>query len=335
MKAQIKSKIILLYFKLCGICHFSHYTQATPVRMKRWFLIWTLLHICVLTTIVVFTISHIDHIFIMSDMVSAFTDIIQWALPVLSQYITIVESLLTERLRHRFWQHILYMDTHLLNTSSRRLQCSLNRYIRKAIAMLVTTVSIEVFIIWRIALNSAWRRHFFVSLYTFIICRSQVLFCVYFIDMLKCRTAMMKDRLNEMQSAGKHVNALNMMRCYKQCYGMMWQCLQDINKAFGWSLLLTVISCFVCISVGMYWGFTTLYFKTSPFAFESFLSTVPHFLSVYTMFHSVESFRFQRRAMSIRLHRIKCDTKHVLLKRLVSLRLILNAHFFNHIFFSI
>lgn len=286
-----KARVVLFYFQFCGICQFNHYTQPTTLSAKRLIVAWTGIHLFTLTTLVALTAYFAEDIFIISDMVSGFTDVIQWLLPVLSQFIAIFESMLTDRVRHQFWQRISYMDTHLLNTSSKRLRCAINHYIYKAVALLVITISIEVFIIVRIATNASWRRHFFVSLYTYIVCRSQVLFCVYFIDMLKCRTVMLKNRLNDLKDAEKHANSLNQMRCYKQCYGVMWQCLQDINKAFGWSLLLTVISYFVCISVGLYWGFTTVYFQTSPFAFESFLSTVPHALSVYTMFYSVESYR--------------------------------------------
>lgn len=70
-----------------------------------------------------------------------------------------------------------------------------------------------------------------------------------------------------------------------------WNSLMNLTLFVGWSLLATVISYFVCISVGLYWTFAIYKFQLSPYVFEAFISMLSLALSICTLFHSVETFR--------------------------------------------
>lgn len=70
----------------------------------------------------------------------------------------------------------------------------------------------------------------------------------------------------------------------------------------GASLLVTVVSNYVCISVGLYWAFTIAHYRSSPFVFERFLGIISPVLTVCTLFHSVESFR-----LSVGVIKLFCD----------------------------
>lgn len=228
-----KSKLVLLYFQLCGICDFAHYVKLPSKNETAFFTIFALFHLSVLTTIVTLVIHYSEQIFMTNDMIITAIDILQWLLPVLSQYVSIIESLATTAIRRQFWTKLFYMDTHLLNTTPHHLNRSNNKFIIKAIFILISTTMIQIIVMIRIPSSEPWHNHMVITFYTYVVCRSEVLFCVYFIDMLKCRTNMLTVRLNQMADAKSIKNPFNRLRCYKQSYALMWQSMEDINQAFG------------------------------------------------------------------------------------------------------
>lgn len=228
-----KSKLVLLYFQLCGICNFAHYVKQASENETLFFNILALFHLSVLTTIVILVIHYAEQIFMKNDMIITAIDILQWLLPVLSQYVSIIESLCTTAIRRQFWEKLFYMDTHLLNTTPHHLHRSMNKFIFKAVFILISSTTIQIFVMIRIPSSEPWHNHMVITFYTYVVCRSEVLFCVYFIDMLKCRTDMLSIRLNQMADAKNIRNPFNKLRCYKQSYGLMWQSMENINQAFG------------------------------------------------------------------------------------------------------
>lgn len=283
-------KIVFIYFQLCGFCHFAHNLEPMSKRNHQIYIIVAGIHLIILSSIVSATIYYADDIFMMGDMVSATTDILHFLLPVLSQYSGIIESIRTRSFRRRFWIHVNLIDSNILATSSQHVHHSVRRYLFKAIFIQISMTMVEVFVFIRVRADEIWQNHILITFYTYFMCRSQILFCVFFIEMLKCRMDMLTIRLKSMRSGQHCLNALSMMRC-KKSFGIMWQCLEDINRSFGWSMLWTVISHFVCIIVGFYWGIMSAYFRSSPYLFEVFLTPIPHVVSVFILFYSVESLR--------------------------------------------
>lgn len=228
---DFKLKFILLYFQICGFCHFRSLEKYPTKRLVWLMFVLSCIHLIILSSIVSVTFFYADHIFLSNGMLSLYADILQSMLPLISQYVMIIESLLKFKIKDRFWARIRYIDLLLLGTTNQLKRKANNKYFIKCVALLVTLTSIDVFVYFHIKSDQLWCNHFLLSYYTFVICRSTVLFCVLFIDTLKFRIIMLNKRLKEVQNGAK--NQINLMKCCKRAYEMIWLCVQDINHSFG------------------------------------------------------------------------------------------------------
>lgn len=228
---SLKIKFILLYFQMCGLCYFSSLNAITPKRMKHFMLIWSCVHLLILSSIVTLAIYYGSYAFVIRDIITTAIDVLQWMLPVLSHYITIIESFRTRNVKDQFWARIRYIDKFLLFTSSSLKQKLINRYSLKLVVVLVSTMTVDLFVLIRVRSDEVWRNYIIVSLYTFLMCRSEVLFCVLFIETLRYQTDMVTIRLKEVRYTCK--NQFNLLRCCKKAFEVIWLSVDDINRAFG------------------------------------------------------------------------------------------------------
>ena len=231
MNKNLKTKLILWYFQLCGFCHLTSFEQFNKKKSTQLLTAWSYFHLLMISITVFVAIFYANQFFVMREMITALADITELLLPIFSQYIIIIESLRTNYIKYRFWIRVQHMDTFLLNTTMQMKEMSINKFIIKCALVLVITTSVEIFAAIRVRSDEVWCNHILLSLYASIVCRSEVLFCVFFIDTLKYRTNMIAMRLKGIRNAGK--NRLNILRCCKKSYGMLWLCVEDINDAFG------------------------------------------------------------------------------------------------------
>lgn len=227
------ARYILLYFQAFGICHFAHHLRSTTKREQIFFNIWTILHLTVLSAIVVLTIYYAQEVFILDDKVELTIDILQWLLPISSQYISIVESYYTGGIRQQFWLRLHYIDKQLLNITAHQVNQTNKKFIAKFSFTLLLAMAVQIYVMICVASDKQWFHHLAFSFFTFVVCCSEVLFCVYFIEMVKYRTDILAMRLNELTQIGKNRYAVNKLRCNKKCYEHLWQAMTDINQAFG------------------------------------------------------------------------------------------------------
>lgn len=231
---SLKIKFILSYFQVCGLCYFTNLNTITPKKMKHFMLVWSCVHLLILSSIVSIATYNANHAFVMSDMITTAIDVLQWMLPVISHYITIIESFRTRNIKDHFWAQIRYIDAFLLSTSLYLKQKLINRYCIKLVIVLVSTMAIDIFVLIRVRNDELWRNKIIVSLYTFLMCRSEVLFCVLFIETLRYRTDMLTARLKKVRYRCK--NQFNLLRCCKKAFEVLWLSVDDINRAFGTSV---------------------------------------------------------------------------------------------------
>lgn len=224
---------LLVYFQLCGICHLSNYVNPPTKWEQFYFKLWTIFHLLVLTTIVAFTIYYADGIFILDDLIESTIDFSQWLLPITSQYISIVESLYTNQTRRQFLLRLRYIDHHLLNMSAQQTNRTIAKFTKKFLAILLVAITTQIYVMISVASDPHWLNHLSFSLFTFIVCCSEVLFCVFFIDMVKDRTDILVDRMTEISNVSNKRRVLVQLRYYKKSYELLWQAMVDINQAFG------------------------------------------------------------------------------------------------------
>lgn len=227
------SQWLLVYFHLCGICHLPNYVKRPTKWEQVYYRLWTGSHLSVLTAIVAFTIYYADAIFILDDLIESTIDISQWLLPITSHYISILESLYTNQTRRNFWLRLRHIDGHLLEISSQQANRAIFDFSKKFIATLLVAISTQIYVMISVTSDPHWLNHLSCSLFTFIVCCSEVLFCLYFIDMVKYRTDILARRMHEMATSKCKRRVLIQLRNHKKCYELLWQAMADINQAFG------------------------------------------------------------------------------------------------------
>lgn len=231
----LSTKIVFSYFRFCGFCHFTPDLKPMSQRDQKINISLTIIHLMILSSILIATIFYAEDVYDMKDFHSASKDILRFLLSVLCPYVTLIESIKTGRIRQRFWNRINVIDKGLLGTPSPYIHQRVNRFLYKATFLLIGMTSIDLIILYQMRYDDEWFNHILITLYPYYMCRSQILFCVYLIDMLKCRMNMLMIYLVSMQSKSTFwKSAWNLMNC-KKSYGMMWQCLQDINQSVGLS----------------------------------------------------------------------------------------------------
>lgn len=228
---NVKIKLILVYFQLCGFCHFTCLEQHIDKKTMCIIFILICVHSIILVSIISLAVIYFDSIFISHPLISDSLDILNSMLPIFSQFIIIIESIRNISRKDQFWARIRYIDRLLLETSNQIKQMANNIFVMKCALLFATLTIIDVFVFIHIASDVHWRNHILISYYTCVIYRSKVLFCVLFIDALKYRIIMLNKRLKDVQNGAQ--NQRNLMRCCKRAHEMLWLCVQDINRSFG------------------------------------------------------------------------------------------------------
>lgn len=227
------TKWIFYYSRLCGICYFVDIIQS-PTKLQQKFLkIWMIFHLILLSTIVSITIRHAQEIFILDGVIESAIDLLQWFLPITSHYISIVQSFYTDQTRRQFWHRLLYIDKHLLKIPSLQLNKIINKFIIKSLIILVVAITTQVYVMVRVASDSHWHNNLSSTLFTFIVCCSEGLICVYYIEMVKFRVDAITQRLIDIPKVNKNRFTLIQLRTYKKCYELLWHAMEDVNQAFG------------------------------------------------------------------------------------------------------
>lgn len=222
--------IIFYYFQFCGICHFAPSLRPMSKSKQNICIGLAGLHLIVLSSILSATIYFANDIFLTVDSVTYSTDVLHFILPVFSQYVAIIESIKTREIRHRIWKRMILIDKILLQTPSEHIDRRANRFLLKGFLLQFTITFIELLIFFNV--EGFRYRHIAITIYTYFMNRSQVLFCILFVDMLKCRLDMLIWRLDRMRFNLESTNVLKMRR-YKKAYGMIWLSLEDLNQSSG------------------------------------------------------------------------------------------------------
>lgn len=184
--------IIFYYFQFCGICHFVPSLRSMSKSKQNICIGLACLHLIVLSSISSATIYFANEIFLRFDSVTYSTDILHFFLPLLSQYVAIIESIKTREIRHRIWKRMILIDKILLQTTSEHIDRRANRFLLKGFLLQFITTFIELLIFFNV--EGFRYRHISITIYTYFMNRSQVLFCILFVDMLKCRLDMLNWR---------------------------------------------------------------------------------------------------------------------------------------------
>lgn len=286
---------VMFYFQFFGMFNLS--IHRDPGR-ERLLFYWTWIHLAGLATLTFIIIHFAGKIFFIVDTLGTVADVIQVAAPLLTHYIIIVESLCTRRIRLKILDRMAEVDKLYPSLIiARAKQIQIRRYFNKLVVTQALCIFFELCIMHGISGNELWTRHWYVSIYVFNICRSQHLFYVYYVDLVKCRLDVVAGELKNVGSllhsddvCVSTVKLYGQIKQAKKAYSSIWEMVQFIEMAFGWSMFSNIISNFICLTVNLYWNYASLlYIKSNIFWKESVMCSFPLIITFYVLFSSCDS----------------------------------------------
>lgn len=286
--------IIMGYFKFCALCCYS------KSKICEYFLIfWGFVHIGILIGISVVTILNYKSIFYIYDAVGAMTDISQLAAPVFSHFVIIIESIWNRSLGVEIWCKFQEIE-NALSTFNPHIYEQKQRAIRNYFVKILTTQCIclflEIYIMSSITNNLEWRNHWFASLFSFVVTRSEHFFFTLTVDRMRYIMNLISSELINIRNGHKfrHLKVFKgdsrhkRLITLKKCYNRLWEISCSVEKCFGWSQFLNIFSNFLCLTVNLYWNFVAIYFQSNPYWKESLMGTCPPLITIFILLNSCE-----------------------------------------------
>lgn len=231
---NLKMHLIRRYFAVNGVCHLTSFQPQNYATQKisRIGITFSILHLIIISVANFFAIFRSHTIFGLSgaDSIGSFPTLLLWILPSITHYILIIESLRTVDIKYRFWARIQFIDA-LLDTREKSMQSTINEFILKCAILEVSTIGLHFYVLRRIHMLESWHNYVLVTIYTFYVGSSQILFFVLFTDTLSCRSKFIAKRIKEAEQGGK--NNLRTIHCCRKAFGLLWQSVEDLNEAFG------------------------------------------------------------------------------------------------------
>lgn len=285
---------ILFYFQLFAVCAFA---PQKSIIIERLLIGWCIINFLILATISSLVVYYYKYIFFDSDAIGALTDVMQLAAPFCAHYIIIIESLYTKSKRLHVWQLMNQVDYSLTATlkinTSKMVRLGMKRYFIKAMLTQVICIATEIRIMAYIYPNLEWSRLWYAKFFTFSACRSNHLFYIFFVDMVKIRMEIIGEallNLNRLWFVGGNSGKLQLrqLAVLKEAYTKLWNASQIIDIVFGWSVLINVTANFVCLSVNLYWNYAAMYFGSNPYWLESLMGSAPLIFILAVLCYSCE-----------------------------------------------
>lgn len=291
------TNIIFFYFQIFAVCAFN---PLKSILRDRLLIGWCIINFLIITTISILVVYYYKYIFFDNDAIGALTDVMQLAAPFFAHYIIIMESLYTKSKRLHIWQIFNQVDFSLtaalkINTT-KIVRLGMKRYLIKALLTQLICIGTEVRIMVYIYPNLEWSRLWYAKFYTFNACRSNHLFYIFFVDMVKIRMEIIGDallNLNRLRFLGGSSGdggklQLRQLAVLKDAYTKLWNASQLVDVVFGWSVLINVAANFVCLSVNLYWNYAALYFGSNPYWMESLMGSAPLIFILAVLCYSCE-----------------------------------------------
>lgn len=286
--------IIMGYFKFFALC--SH----SKSKITEYFLlVWGIIHILVIVGISTVVIVYYEKVFYVNDGVGALTDFLQLAVPCFSHFIIIIESMSTKRMGVEIWckfkeiENVLSTFNPNVNNQKKR---AIRNYFIKIFTIQFICLFLEIFIMSNIGNNIEWSNHWFASIYSFVVTRSEHFFFILIVDMMRHTMNSINSELINIKSSHKfrHVTVFGgdsrhkRLIVLKKCYNRLWEISCLVERCFGWSQFLNITSNFLCLTVNLYWNFMAIYFQSNPHWKESIMGTCPPLITLIVLLNSCE-----------------------------------------------
>jgi 7tm Chemosensory receptor len=272
---DFKNSLYIISFQLTGLC-----TAQLPNRRSLrgfWLCCIALLYLALIGVVLAAAWQNINIWFDHRDAVSQLTDVMQLMCPVLAQLVCTVESLTRRNKQKKIFHLALNIDTYLaeigVDISDENGQL-FRHFGTKFLISVVLCTATELTIIYRICCG-VWFQHWCGKFGSFFVDRISDLQFLFHLDYLTSRGKCLNDELlkllkpvgssstnkllsYERQSCDMHQRLRQLKYLHNQYFHLMLK----VQKRFAWSILATVMSNFLCLTVGMYWIYANFFYKT-------------------------------------------------------------------------
>lgn len=299
--------LVLYFYQLFGICSF---TQPRNQRLEKFLKCWSLFHLFALLTNIVLCFIFFRSFIYAGDTFGTFTSIVQVSFPIFNHLIVKVESLFKRQVCYKFFDNRTKINFFLAN-----INCNHEAFIRKALIKYIWKVSlvyvpctvIETFIMVRLAYAETsrnWWVTWELTIFTYLTCRSALLFHMYFMDILSVYVQLLCTQIKSINirnilfvgdcadSQISHQQYLyEKIKILRKIYSLLCECRNCLNSAFGCSIFLIITNYMICTSINIYWNYASLHFGNNPRTLESLLATSVPITVLLMMFYSAEQLR--------------------------------------------
>lgn len=286
--------ITLGYFQFCALCFYS------KSKILEYFLIfWGFVNIAMLLTISIVISVYYKDVFYINDAVGSMTDIMQLAVPIITHFVIIIESIRKRNMGMEILRQFENIEDALstFNPSISELKrCSIRNYFIKIAITQGVCLFLEIYIISSIKNNREWLNHWYASLFSFSATRSEHLYFTLTVDSMKNVMNSINLELKNIKNGHKFRKLIvskgdsrhRRIITLKKCYNKLWEISCIVEKRFGWSQFLNISSNFLCLTVNLYWNFVAIYFQSNPNWKESLMGTCPPLITIFILLNSCE-----------------------------------------------
>ncbi len=286
--------LIMGYFKFFALCCYSQ------SKIMEYFLIfWAIVHVAMLSAISIVITVYYKDVFYVDDTVGAMTDILQLAVPLVSHFVIIVETILKRSQGVDVLRKLREIENSLAtfnaNVPELKRRSTWNYFIKISITQSICFL-FEIYIICSIKNNREWLNHWYASLFSFAATRSEHFYFTLTVDSMKHELNLINLELQNIRN-GHKFSQLKIFKgdsrhrrivTLKKCYNTLWEISFIVEKRFGWSQFFNITSNFLCLTVNLYWNFVAIYFQSNPNWKESLMGTCPPLITIFILLNSCE-----------------------------------------------
>lgn len=221
------------------------------------FHLWAIVNLALVFGEIALINVYIHEVFHATSSIGALLDSLQVFAPICNHFVMILETLAKPTEAERLWRLMDEID-ELSTALNIRSYSFVGTVLRKAASLLMFGVFIEIAIVASIYWDfPSFARSWYFRIWSLNVVRVGVLELVMYLEWIANQMEMI---CTELDVIALRERSLVHVCLLKEQHAKLWRFAGCFNDRFGWSMLMMVLNLFVCITVGLYWVITRLYF---------------------------------------------------------------------------
>uniref|UniRef100_A0A182PZ00 Gustatory receptor n=1 Tax=Anopheles epiroticus TaxID=199890 RepID=A0A182PZ00_9DIPT len=254
------------------------------------------------TVIEIFTLSYSlikpEAVFFLSDAAGTFADAIQFVIPLMVPFVSLVLALVKRSTQKQIAQLMDDIDRSIeSNGSAPHLLDQFNSQLTDSVLTNMLVYNIipavnEFFIISRIPGNPIWHRNWLLKVWFFILIRLGDSFFLVHVLYLRNRYRFINYELQQLASGlERDISPAAIHRRLAHLKAFQ-NALKDLTGAvsdrFGWQLFAVITMLFICTTIDGYWMYASLHHDGNLYKVESFLCAISPVLMFFVLFNTCQ-----------------------------------------------